>query len=125
MKGGGGNVTESHAEEISLSALFLLEAAKRADHEFCAHRSSSHTVRDAKKDIDTLANHLRDKSATTFVSERNSPCFRDPTDDGLKKLCTKSWVQQTLAKVLLEGDLQEDNTRDGEVDMDYELSDVM
>ena len=55
MKGGDGNVTENLAEEISLSALFLLEAAKKADNEFCTHRSTSHTIRDAKKDILSLA----------------------------------------------------------------------
>ena len=43
---------------------------------------------------------------------------------GLKKLCTKSWVQDTLAKVPVEGDLEGDNIRDNEVDMDYELSDT-
>ena len=97
MKGGGGNITKSHAEDISMSALFLLEAAKRADREFCTHRSSSHTVKDVNKDIDTLVDHLHQKKVTTIVSERNSPTFTDPTDSGLKKLCTKSWVQQTLA----------------------------
>ena len=117
MIGGGGNVTESHAEEISLSALFLLEAAKKADHEFCTHRSTSHIIRDAEKDILTLANHLWDHKVTSTVSERNSQKFHYPTEDGLKKLCPKSWVQDTL-------DLEGDNTRDSEVDMDYELSDT-
>ena len=124
MKGGGGNVIENHAEEISLSALFLLEAAKKADREFCTHRSTSHTIRDANKDILTLANHSRENTVTSTVSERNSPNFHDPYDDGLKKVCTKPWVHQTLANVPVEEDLEGDNTRSGEVDMDYELFDT-
>ena len=54
MKGGGGNVTESHAEEISLSALFLLEAAKRADSENSVLTGHHHTQLGMLRKILTL-----------------------------------------------------------------------
>ena len=34
MRGGGGNITTSHGEDVSLCALFLMEASKKVDREF-------------------------------------------------------------------------------------------
>ena len=61
MRAGGGNVTKTQAEDVSLSALFLLDASKKVDCEFNAHRSTAHTVRDANKDILKLASTLLEK----------------------------------------------------------------
>ena len=95
MEAEGGNVTRDHAEEISLSALFLLEAAKRADREFGVDNSSSREVNvDVSKDVHTLAKHLCESKATLVVPGQDSPNFNDPTKSGLGKLCNESWVQQ-------------------------------
>ena len=47
-------MTDSHIEELSLCALFLMSAAKKVDKEFSCQQSSAHTVSEAKKDIDKI-----------------------------------------------------------------------
>ena len=98
MRSGGGNLTDSHAEDISLCALFLMEAAKTTDKEFNVHRTTAHTTRDANKDIVKISSQLIDNSVTSVVQNRTSPAFKDPTNDGLAKICNTSWVQDILAK---------------------------
>ena len=126
MRSGGGNLSEAHAEDISLCALFLMEAAKSTDKEFEAHRTTAHTIRDANKDILKLSTQLISNSIACTVQNRTSPAFVDPTDDGLAKICNTSWVKDILAKV----DSTGDNNLTGEeeignfVDLDYEISDV-
>ena len=41
---GGGNVTKTHAEDVSLCALFLMDASKKVDHEFKTQQLTAHTV---------------------------------------------------------------------------------
>ena len=43
MRTGGSNLTQQHAEDLSLCALFLMEASKKVDHEFGVNRYTSHT----------------------------------------------------------------------------------
>ena len=59
LKASGANGTERHMREISMCGLFLLEAAKKADHEFQTSRSNSHhAVRSAEDDISKMTTHL-------------------------------------------------------------------
>ena len=51
MCASGANSTHKHMEDISLSALFLMDVAKRVDKVFGVTQSVTHTSRDAKKDI--------------------------------------------------------------------------
>ena len=54
-----GSVTPSHMTTTSLCGLFLLESAKRVDHEFLVpYKSSVHTEEDAQGDIIKMAHHL-------------------------------------------------------------------
>lgn len=123
MKSGGGNITEKHAEELSLSALFLMEAAKKADKEFHAHRTTAHTTRDADKDILKITTHLLDNQVTSVMEDRTTPTFKDPTDDGMAKMCNTSWVKEILAKSA-DDDLDEEQREySREVDLDYEIFD--
>ena len=63
MRGGGGNITKSHADDVSLCALFLMEASKKVDREFRCSQSTAHTVRDASRDINILTEStFRDQS---------------------------------------------------------------
>lgn len=125
MRASGGNLTDTHIEELSLCALFLMSAAKKVDQELGCHQSSAHTIRDAN-DISKMVKVLLEKSVSASLSERNNPTFEDPTEKGLKKLCNTKWVQETLARNPLEEDiefLQEED--DANVELDYELSDII
>ena len=93
----GGNLTEQHIVDVSLSALF--EAAKKADRAFgVTPQTSAHTTRNAENDIDKMVNHLTWKNVTTEVIGRLTPEFSDPTEQGWKKLCSTEWLQGTLLK---------------------------
>ena len=126
MRAGGSNVTKTHAEDISLSALFLLNASKKVDHEFNARKSTSHTIRDASKDILKLTSALLEKKVTSEDVARSSPPFTDPTFLGHKKISTTTWVKDTLATINnLDEALQMEERDEQLVDIDYELSDVI
>ena len=123
MRGGGGNITKSHAEEVSLCALFLMDASKKVDREFDVHRTTAHTVRDADKGISKLTSILIEDKVVVQNKERISPCFSDPTDIGHKKLGTTSWLADTLAAISTE-DLQEEVSNEQLTEFSYELSHV-
>ena len=77
---GRGNQTEKHLE-VSLGALFLLDAAKKADKAFCVSPpGGQHTFREACRDIKIMANHLLEKSVATNLENRSSPEFVNPDD---------------------------------------------
>ena len=72
MRASGGNLTETHIEELSLCALFLMSAAKKVDQELGCHQSTAHTIRDANKDISKMMKVLLEKSVSSHVSECNT-----------------------------------------------------
>ena len=52
LRSAGANVTVKHIKEVSLSVLFLMEAASKTDQAFAVPpRSTEHSVRDADKDL--------------------------------------------------------------------------
>ena len=97
MKSSGSNLTQQHAEDLSLCALFLMETSKRVTHEFGACRSKSHTTREANKDITNILNYLLEKKVAQELPERTSIGFKDPTDYGLDKMCNTNWIKDTLS----------------------------
>ena len=125
MRSGGGNLTEAHAEDISLCALFLMEAAKATDKEFEAHRTTAHTIRDANKDILKISTQLISNSVTCTVQNRTLPAFKDPTDDGLAKICNTSWVKDILEKAnYTDDELTGEEEIESFIDTNYEIADV-
>lgn len=122
MRASGGNLTESHIEELSLCALFLMSAAKKVDKEFSCQQSSAHTVREARKDIDKMADLLLEKSVTSFSTSRTSPTFNDPTEKGLKKLCNTEWVHEMLTRDVTDEDMEEE---EHVIDLDYDIADII
>ena len=71
LKSSGANVTDQHILDVSMCALFLLQAAKKCDTVFKVFKKpTAHTVRDAAKDISKLLKMLLDKKITT----ENSGC---------------------------------------------------
>ena len=124
LRSSGGNVTEQHIVDVSLSALFLMEAAKKADRAFdVTPQTSAHTIRNAENEIDKMVNHLLHKDVTTEVIGRSTPEFSDPTEQGWKKLGSTDWLKRTLLKANTDDlDVGEEM---GEVDLDYELYDIL
>lgn len=83
MRSSGANVTSSHITEVSLAALFLLEAAKKTDKELhVTPQSQTHTVRDAADDIMKITLHLTNKSVMSETPDRRAPQFVHPTQKG-------------------------------------------
>ena len=121
-----GNLTKKHAEEVSLCTLFLMEALKKTDKEFRCHQSTSHTTKDASKDVQLLSSHLLENKVTSALSERKEPAFEDPVELGMKKICNTSWVKDTLSKLPVEEEEEQGSQADNMLeDLDYELFDVV
>ena len=111
-------------EDVSLCALFLMDASKKVDHEFKTRQSTAHTVRDAESDIRKLTTSLLENKVTCKNSERNSPPFTDPTNAGHKKIVTTSWVADTLLSTSAD-DLQLEQNVTDLADLTYEMTDVI
>lgn len=119
----GANVTDKHITDVSMCALFLLEAAKKCDLVFGVPPSSTaHTVRDSQSDIVKIRTMLMEKEITTENSSRTTPPFLDPTQKGLTTLTKGDWLQKQLSSKC-DSNLQDEQSH-GEVDIDYELADV-
>lgn len=125
MRAGGGNLTNSHIEDLSLCTLFLLSAAKKTDQEFGCHRTTAHSVRGAKKDIDKMVDVLHENKVTHLVEGRNSPGFEDPTEKGLKKLCNTAWIRETMARNPLDEESESLQDEEGVLDFGYKIADVI
>ncbi len=103
----------------------ILEAAKKTDRAFrVTPQSTSHTVRGTQIDIQRMVKHLLERETTAYVEGRESPAFTDPTETGLQKLSTTSWLSDRLLAGNLYEDVEEEDM-DGEVDLEYELADVV
>ena len=76
LRAAGGNLTEAHVKAVSMSALFLLDAAKTTDESFgVSPQTTSHTVRDAKRDINKMRSHIIEHNVTKSVTNRTTPIF--------------------------------------------------
>ena len=117
-----------HMDEVSLGALFLMQAAKKTDKLFKVKpQSTKHTVRDSNKDVMKMVAYLSGEKVHVEKNERNSPPFTDPTETGWKKISTTSWLNDTLTRSLdiVESDVQiDEDLQMEELDInDYEFSD--
>jgi hypothetical protein len=123
LRSSGANATNKHISNVSMCAPFLLEAAKRCDKIFSVPpQSTAHTTRDSKADILKIQERLQEAGIITEDKKRNMPKFEDPTQNGLHTLCKKEWLQKHLASTENLHDEQEHFQ--GEIDLDYELSDI-
>ena len=95
-----------HIEEVSMSVLFLMEAAKKVDRAFnTSPQTTAHTIHDTVQDVQKISQHLVESRALVSISDRSTPLFVDPTDTGLKKLNT-AWLKDTLARMQTEADTE-------------------
>ena len=85
-------------------------------------QTSAHTIRNAENEIDKMVNHLLQKDVTTEVIGRSTPEFSDPTEQGWK-ICSTDWLQGTLLKANTDDLGVEEEI--GEVNLDYELYDIV
>ena len=83
MKRSGSNLTQQHAEDLSLCSLFLMETSKRIAHEFGACCSQQGML----KGYHQCGYYFLKKKVAHEIPERTSIGFKDPTDDGLDKMC--------------------------------------
>lgn len=126
LRSSGANVTPKHIEDVSMCALFLLQAAKKCDSVFgVTPKSTLHTVRDSQADIQKVHQQLMEMGIVSEDATRTSPGFVDPTVSGMGTLTNGKWLQKQLQiKIEVTSSLQNsDNTR-GELDLDYELADT-
>ena len=117
-----------HLEEVSLGALFLLDAAKKADKAFCVTPpGGKHTVREACRDIKTMTNHLLEKGVANNLENRSSPEFTNPDDAGLDKL-TSTWLHEASFWTCIDDTDPSSESTDEEneqsVDIHYETADI-
>ena len=91
------------------------------------HHTTAHTVRDSQRDITKLSRHLHENGVTSADQARTTTTFRDPTEDGLAKLCNTSWVQDTLSKISSQQTDEDDPDTHEEtfVALDYEITDTV
>lgn len=73
-----------------------------------------------------MAQILLEKKPTSFVSDRTTPMFEDPTEKGLKKICSTSWIEEMLSRTPVDEDFENlcaeaDHSID---DLHYELADI-
>lgn len=123
MKESGANATKAHMENISLGALFLLDACKLADSVFGATRSTQHTIADATGDINKMAKHLRRTMVTVEKEDRAAEVaidFDEPLSKGMQRM-SKGWFEGFLSRTDTETDDVEDENE--ELDINYGLYD--
>ena len=124
LRSSGANITDKHIIDVSMCALFLLEAAKKCDRVFgVTVQFTSHTARDSKADIIKIQQHLLQKEITKENTERKTPEFVDPTKSGLDTITKGDWLQKHL-QLNFEDNLQSEEEDRGELDLDYELADT-
>ena len=124
IRSSGANATEKRIEDVSLSALFLMDAAKKADHAFgITPQPSAHTVCSVENDIHKM---VMRKKVTSQVSSRADSAlpFADPTMKEWEKMSTSDWIRETVTKTHSDGDLENERSND-ELDLNYEICDVV
>ena len=75
LRASGANVTKNYIIQVSLAALFLLEACKKVSMHFGIHQTSHHTARDSTSDVHKMCMHLLQENATKESKERAGSTF--------------------------------------------------
>ena len=88
------------------------------------HHLEENTVREACRDIKTMANHLLEKSVATNLENRSSPEFINADDTGLDKL-TSTWLHEALFRAYIDEDIpSSDEELEQSANIHYEIADV-
>ena len=125
LSSGGGNLTQ-HVEDVSLCTFFLLEASKKTDIIFnLSPPTTAHTIRDSDKDIEKMVSNLHEAKVNIVDTQRTSPPFKDPVESGWTKLWTTDWLKNALSRNLADDTDPDLEQVEGELDLDYELADMV
>ena len=128
LRSSGANVTDKHIEDVCMSAMFLLEAAKKCDAVFGVRPTSkTHTSRDSKSDVEKMTSVLLEKEISKEKSGRTTTPFTDPTEKGMTTLTKGDWLQKQLSAKCDDNlpDNLQDEQSSGDLDIEYELSDIL
>ena len=117
MRASGANATLKHLEEVSMSAMLLMDTSKKVDSMFDVCQSSSHTIRDASAEIKQIITYLQTEKVTENDLHRKGEPFNDPRILGSEKVAKGSLEAYLKGEV----ELESENFVDSDVDMDYEL----
>ena len=121
LRASGANVTENHIIQVSLAALFLLEASKKVSMHFGVHQTSHHTTRDPSDDVRKMCMCLLQEKVTKESTERTGSPFVDPVTVGMEKLAG-GWLDRILDNSDTEpADLEENADDDEDIYLDYKL----
>lgn len=120
MKASGANATPKHLEEVSMSALLLMDTAKRVDDMFGVQQSNVHTIRDAKHDIEKIMSYLLSERVDKYNPSREGDQFHDPRIAGWAKVA-KGYLDSYLKGEIEAEEQMQDNSNDGNIDFNYEL----
>ena len=86
LRASGSNLTPEHMENVSMSALFLLQVAKQTDIEFkTPHQCGHYTIQEAAGDICRMVDHILEQRVTTEHCEVGTP-FSNPLTKGAEKI---------------------------------------
>lgn len=95
LRASGANITDNHTIQVSLAALFLLEAAKKVFMLFVTHQTSHHSVRNPSSDVLKMCMCLLQEKATKESMQRTGSPFVDPVRIGMEKLAG-GWLDRIL-----------------------------
>ena len=115
-------------EEVSLCALFLMDAAKKVDAQLGVTKSSTrHSIRDSARDVTKMvAKLLEDHVCKEDYERRGDPVFQDPLVKGMERV-GRGWIKAFLEKHGTDPEWTaegEEETERISEDFQYELYDV-
>lgn len=70
LRSAGSNLTDKHVQDVSLSILLLMKAAKMADEAYkVSPQSTAYIVQNALKDLDSMMAYMKEKNIACEVNE--------------------------------------------------------
>ena len=138
LKSAGGNLTERHIEEVSLSALFLLDAAKKTDRAFgVASQTTAHSIRDPSLDVSKMVKHLVENKVSQWKIDwlqlspiQQMKATKSSVALGWMKRCHVAVYNSPPSEnedleIINDDYLHGREVNNDDIDIDYELHDVL
>ena len=126
LRSAGSNLTDKHIRDVSMSVLFLLNAAKKSDEVFgTSPQQSKHTTRDSAKDVEKMVTYMKEKTVSYEVEGRTGVIFNDPIEKGWNKIYNTPWIKDTLNRTTVVSNDGAVQDNEGDVDYSYELLDII
>lgn len=108
-------------QNVSLCALFLLNACKLSDAHLNIKTTTHHTVRSAAEDINHMVTYMMEKEVGKENQNRSVDTFVNPLSAGAEKIAA-GVIQKFIDKTSPDEDAADDSDeQDNAVELDYEL----